>query len=316
MDRPFPPTPRRRALARAAGVVLDSPAFTAAVAFALGVIAIAAVVPPIAASVRASSQAALAHAAGEDAVARATGTSATRVMVGVLDVVGPLVLAAAAGAVAATVALTRSLFIPRRQVRGAPVIPPAPGTDGALGLARGAVVGAVAAAFLVTRLPALAALAESLAPLRGIVMSALAHVAVAAVLVAATDVVVRQRRHAAALRMTAREVREDARNAGADPQARRRLRDARTAYDPRERLRDATLVLVGGDVAVALRYASGMAAPVILRTARGLARQQLVSAARALGIPSIADDELATSLQGGVTPAHHPALARAVAAVT
>jgi type III secretory pathway component EscU len=191
-----------------------------------------------------------------------------------------------------------------------------------LGLARAAVVIAVGATFLVTRLPSLTALPASLvvrptslAPLLSLVLHALAHAAVAALLVAATDIVVRHRRLAAALRMTAREVREDARNAGADPQARRRLGEARAAYDPRERLRTATLVLVGADVAVAVRYTSGMAAPVVLRTARGLARQQLLSAARALAIPALADDELATALLNGVTPAQHPAMARALAAI-
>ncbi|HUQ04080.1 MAG TPA: EscU/YscU/HrcU family type III secretion system export apparatus switch protein [Kofleriaceae bacterium] len=337
MERPFPPTPRRRALARSAGVVLDSPAFTAAAAIALGVLAIAAVVPSIAASVRASTAAALAHAADEGAVARATGSTAAGVVASVLDAVGPLVLAAAVGAVAATAAMTRSLFVPRRNVRGAPGVPPEPGVDAALGLARAAVVAAVGATFVVVHVPSLTALAtsssaSSVAPsvapslasaLASLGVHALAHVAVAALLVAATDIVVRHRRLEGALRMTSREAREEARNAGSDPHARRRLRDARGqlahGVDPRERLRDATLVLVGADVAVALRYTSGMAAPVALRTARGLARQQLVSAARALAIPLIADDDLARALVTGVAglaPAHQPALARALAAIT
>jgi flagellar biosynthetic protein FlhB len=324
VDRPFPPTPRRRALARAAGVVLDSPAFTAAAAMALGVLAIAAVAPSIAASVRGSTAWALAHAADEDAVARATGSSAAGVVASVLGAVGPLLLAAAVGAVVATAAMTRSLFVPRRSVRGAPSVPPEPGVDAALGLARAAVVAAVGATFVVTHLPMLSAApsAASFAPsLEALAVHALAHVAVAALLVAATDIVVRHRRMAGALRMTAREAREEARSAGTDPQARRRLRDARGrahGVDPRERLRDATLVLVGAEVAVALRYTAGMAAPVTLRTARGLARQQLVSAARALGIPLLADDELARALvagAAGLDPAHQPALARALAAI-
>ena len=307
--------------------MLDSPAFTAAAALALGVVAIIAIVPTIARSIRASTAAALAHAADADAVDRATDASAATVAADVLAATGPLLLAAAVGAVAATAALTRSLFVPRRRVRGAPSVPDEPAVDGVLGLARAAIVAAVGATFLVTHLPSLTALAASAppaassaplgapsSPLRALVVGALAHAAVAALLVAATDVVVRHRRLAAALRMTPREQREDARLAGADPTARRRLRDAR-AYDPRERLRDATLVLVGADVAVALRYTSGLAAPVVVRTARGLARQQLLAAARALGLPALADDDLAVAVATGITPAHHPALARAVAAL-
>ena len=295
--------------------MLDSPAFTAAAALALGVLAIAAIIAPIASSLVGSTHAALAHATDADAVARATGSSTARVLAEVVSSVGPLLLAAAAGAVAATAALTRSLFIPRRTVRGAPSIPPEPATDAALGLARGAIIAAVAATFLVAHLPALGGLASSVAPPRALALHVLAHVAVAALLLATADVVIRHRRHAAALRMTAREMRDDARNAGADPQARRRLRDAH-GYDPRERLRDATLVLVGADAAVALRYAPGLPAPVIVTSARGLARQQLLSAARVLGIPSLADDTLAASLLTGVTPSDHAALARALAAIT
>lgn len=332
MDRPFPPTPRRRALARAAGVVLESPAFTAAAALATGVLAVVVIAPAIGRSLRASTAAAFSHATatatdgGADAVTRATATSASTVTADVLAAVGPLLLAAAVGAVVATAVLTRSLFVPRRHIRGAPTVPPEPGVDATLGLGRAAVLAAVGATFILTHVPALAALAtpasssgssasSSSAPLlRALALDALAHAAVAALLVAATDVVVRHRRLAAALRMTPREAREEARVAGNDPAARRRLRDAR-AHDPRARLRDATLVLVGADVVVAVRYASGMTAPVLVRAARGVERQQLLAAARALGVPALADGELAAAVAGGITPAHHPALARAVAAL-
>jgi len=335
VDRPFPPTPRRRALARAAGVVLESPAFTAAAALAAGVLAIVVIAPAIARSLRASTAAAFSHAtaaaaadaaAGADVVTRATATSTSTVTADVLAAVGPLLLAAAVGAVVATAVLTRSLFVPRRHVRGAPTVPPEPGVDATLGLARAAVVAAVGATFLLTHVPALVALATPAASsgssassssatlLRALALDALAHAAVAALLVAATDVVVRHRRLAAALRMTPREAREEARLAGNDPAARRRVRDAR-AHDPRERLRDATLVLVGADVAVAVRYASGMTAPALVRAARGVERQQLLAAARALGLPALAEGELAAAVAGGITPAHHPALARAVAAL-
>lgn len=319
IDRPFPPSPRRRALARAAGVILDSPALTAAAAVTAGIAALGAIAAGVAVTLRASAHATLATATDGDVVARARATSVASIAADVLAAAGPLVLACTAGALAATAALARGLVVPRRRIRGAPSVPAEPATDATLAVARAAAIAAVAAAFFLTHGAALAALAAgptSAAALRSLALTALAHVAVAAVLAAAVEVVVRHRRREGALRMTAREARDDAREAALDPQARRRLRDAR-AHDPRDHLRDAALLLVGADAVVALRYAPGMAAPTVLTTARGIAGRQLVAAARQRAVPALADDALAESLATArtVPPAHHAAVARALASL-
>jgi flagellar biosynthetic protein FlhB len=324
VDRPFAPSPRRRALARAAGLVLVSPAWTAAIAVAAGIASIAAAATFTAGALTERTRTTLAGAADGDPVARATSTGAAAWAADVLAAAAPLLLACAAGAVVATAALARGIFVPSRRVRGAPALDDAPVTDAGLELARAAAVGAVAVGFVLAHLAPIAALtghgAGSLAAaLRALALGAAAHAVAAAVLVAVLDAIVRHQRLAAALRMTAREARDDAREAGHDPQRRRRLRDARAA-DPRERLRDASALLVGGDAVVAVRWTPGAAAPTVIAAGRGLDGRQLIAAARHRGVPALADDALAEALadrsgRGAVPAAHHARLARVLAAV-
>lgn len=321
MDRPFAPTPRRRALARAAGLVLASPAWTGGLALAAAVVALAATVGAAAATLTERTRVALAGAAEGDVVTRATGAGAPAILADVLAAVAPVLLAGAAGALAAGAALARGLVVPQRRIPGAPAAPNAPGTDAGLALARAAAVAAVAVSFVVTHAGPLTGLATAgarptAAGVGALAVTALAHAAVAAVLAGVLDALVRHGRLAAALRMTAREARDDARQAGLDPQARRRLRDAR-AVDPRERVRDASLLLVGADVAVALRWTPGAPAPDIVAAGHGLAGRQLVVAARQRAVPALADDALAGALVGqrAVPAAHQAAVARALAAL-
>ena len=323
VERPFPPSPRRRAVARAAGVVLASPAWTAAFAVAAGVVAIGASVAASAGGIAGRARGTFAAAADGDPVARATTVDASRWIGDVLAAVAPVVVACLAGALAAAAVLARGLVVPRRSVRGAPAVPDAPGIDGALGLARGAAAAAVAASFVWSQLPVLGELATAAAEgagladsVRILALAALAHLAVAAVLLGALDALVRHGRLAAALRMTPREARDEARDAGTDPARRRRIRDARVA-DPRDHLAEAAALLVGFDAVVALRWHPGLPAPEVLVAARGLRGRQLVAAARHRAVPALADDALAESLagvRGAVPAAHHAALARILAA--
>ncbi|MEZ4400541.1 MAG: EscU/YscU/HrcU family type III secretion system export apparatus switch protein [Kofleriaceae bacterium] len=321
MDRPHPPSPRRRALARAAGRVLTSPAAVAALALGAGVVATIGVVASSAEAVAAVTRARLAHATDDGAVAGA-GAALAAVPFQVLALAAPIVIAAAAGALLAQGALARGLWIPTRTLAGAPTVGAEPATAGQrtvealLALGRAAILLAVAAAALVGRLPALASTAGGPGrALLGAAGATMATVAIAAVVLALVEIGWRAYRLRQALAMTTREWRDDARASGGDPHARRALRGARV--DDRALVATARVVVLGDELAVALAWQPA-ARPTVARVGRDLAARRLVAAARAARVPLVADATLATALAAGagaIADAQLPAVADLLAAV-
>jgi len=299
--------------------VLTSPAWTAAFGLAVGLVAAAGALAVIGGWLLDLTRDQLAGAAAPGAAGRAVGIDGAGLTWQLVAVTAPILVAAALATLVASAALARGLVIPRRTVSGAPASPDGPDLTGGLASgARAALLIAVAATFALTRAGDLAALAGQPAPTvaRAVValsLAGLAHLAVAAVAVSLLDVLVRHRRLAAALRMTARERTDERRRTSGDPSMRRRQR----AADPRPVLTDATLIVVGADRAAAIRWQPGSAAPEVVATGAALIARQIVSAARHRSIPSFTDDDLARALtrRGPVAPAHQPAVAHLLAAL-
>ncbi len=322
MDRRLPPSARRVALARKAGLVLESPAWTAAVALAAAVAATAAALVTGARLLLSLARTTLATAAEPGAAARARAFDVSGVLVDLGAIVAPIVIAAAVGGLVAGAALARGLFVPRRDVRGAPAAPAGLGgaaTDAVLAVVRAAILLAVGASFVLGHLVGLTRLAAAaptaIAHAAGaFAIAALAHLAAAAVALAALDVVVRHRRLATALRMTDREARDERRESAGDPGMRQRQRRAH-GPDPRDRVALATMVLVGARSAAAIRWRTGVLAPDVVATAAGLAAHALVAAARHRGVPIFADEDLAALPAGPVAAAHQPRVVAVLAAL-
>jgi flagellar biosynthetic protein FlhB len=320
MERPHAPTPRRRDRARAAGRVLTSPAATSALALGAGVAAAAIAITATAGAVVRTTRDQLAHATDDDATARATHAAAA-LPLDVLALVAPVLAATVAGALLGHAALARGLWLPRREVRGAPSTGAEPATAGqraveaSLGVVRTLALTAVATAVVIARLPALAALpadgtARATAALAG---SAVATVAIAAVALSLLELAWRHHRLTRSLAMTTREWREDARETGGDPQLRRAIRAAQ--HDDRDALAGARVVLHGDAVTVALGWEPG-SLPRVVRRGRALDARRLLTAARAARVPIVADALLAEDLAtaGHVAPKHEPAVAALLAA--
>jgi flagellar biosynthesis protein FlhB len=308
--RPFPPSPRRRALARRAGVTARSPLVVFAAAFA-GAIA----------AVRATADAAatrLGDAIADACAGRARGES---IVGSVAAIAGPIVAAAAIAAIAAHLAQTRALWLPRRDLPGAPSLArdaSARAGHAAIAIARAAIVGGVALAWLWLVAPRLARLVDvSPGGLAGAAAAAIGSFAAAAAVIvvglAAVDALVRRAEHARALAMTAAEKRDDDRLAGADPRWRRRARDA--AATPA--LAGAVVVLVGDDVAVAIAWdPARRPVPARVAVGRGTRARQIIGRARQSAIAVRREDALAKALvdrDGPVPERHWPRLAEIVA---
>ena len=297
--------------------MLESPSWTGAVALAAAVAALAAAAVTGGRALLALARGGLARAADEGAPARALAVDASALVGDVAAIVAPVVVAAALGALVAGAALARGVFVPRRQVRGAPTIPDGAGpraVDATLALARALILLAVGSTFVVGHLGGVARLAiagaGALGPaLLALAVAALAHVAAATVALALVEVLVRHRRLAAALRMTDREARDDQRETAGAPAMRRHQR-ARGS-DPRDRIARAAVVVVGARTAAALRWRPGMESAEVVAAGTGLAAHQLLAAARHRGVPVVTDEELA-SLGPGLVPAAHRPRAAAV----
>lgn len=387
--RPFPPSPRRLALARQGGVTAASPLVVGAAALGAAVIASVMLARAagtligswISAACRAaalpapdgetalhgvgalwpdaalhgagvlSPDAAL-HGAGAlppdaalhsasalpfDASAHAASglVGLDHVLPRVLELVAPLVIAAALAALVAHVAQTRALWLPRRRIAGAPVVPPARVARTTLDMIAAAVVGAVAFGWLWITAPRLAALfaigggpgaRSATAALDGApvavgaaLASLAAALAIAWVALAALDALVRRAQVSRALAMTVAEKREDDRLAAADP----RWRAQRSAL-AREPLASpavarAALVLLGDDVAVAIAWdARRQPVPVRTITGRDARATQLLGLARRHRVAVHRDAQLARALgdtAGPVPEAHWARLAEIIAAV-
>ncbi|MEO8702392.1 MAG: EscU/YscU/HrcU family type III secretion system export apparatus switch protein, partial [Kofleriaceae bacterium] len=237
-DRPFPPSARRRGLAIRAGIHAASP-------IVVGAAACAAVVLALVLTGRA-----LADRLGTAlaAACNGAGLGADQLVTAVIATALPILGAAAIVAVIAHLAQTRALWLPRRRVEGAPVLERGAVRRAGFELLAAAIVGVVAFAWLWWVAPRLARLStvDDLAGSGGQVLaSAVAAVAIAWVAIGACDAVLRHVELARALRMTAREKREDDRLGSADPRWRRlrtrlsrepTIRAAAAGPEPRQRL--------------------------------------------------------------------------------
>ncbi len=312
--RPFPPSPRRRALARGAGLTATSPLLVGGVACAGALVALSTLGDAATARVAAWMAAAMRGASDPHAAVDALGPRG--VLRAVLELATPLLAAAAIIAILAHLAQSRAVWMPRRSLAGAPVVPR---RRGVIELAGAAAIGGVAVGWLWLVAPRLAALAE--VPLAGalLVASALATFAIAWVVIGAGDALVRHHALATALHMTAREKREDDRLAGADPRWRSYRAGLRaTSRDPALAVAGATLLLLGDDVAVAVAW-DPIHRPIPTRVAAGHGPRatQLLGLARRHDVRVHRDPALAATLDGiGVVPERHwPRLAEIVAAV-
>lgn len=344
-DRPFPPSPRRRALARSAGLHAASPLVAGAVACGAAVIAAVGLAGAAGARLGAWIEAACRGAgelfagagapgaslapAGAPGAPAALADAPSAVLTlapadapdAVLSLALPLLAAVAIAAVIAHLAQTRALWLPRRRVAGAPALPRGPAGRAArtgFELAGGAVIAGCTAGWLWLVAPRLAMLPS--VPLAGgaLIASAVAALAVAWAALGVLDALLRHAELARALRMSPQDKREDDRLAGLDPRWRDyRARARRTA--PAEAVAGATLLLLGDDAAVAIAWDPARR-PIPTRTATGRAANatQLLGLARRHRVPVHRDAALTAVLAAGDGPVPEPhwaRLAEVVAAV-
>ena len=266
--RPFPPSARRLALARAAGLHAASPVLVGALACAAAVIAVVGLGRAAQARLGAwvvaacESPARFASAApggGGAAPTGALGGPATGALgdpassavlgapasSGALDLAAqprallelalPLLAAIALAAIVAHLAQTRAVWLPRRRLRGAPAPDPRRVRRALLDLAAALVIGAVAVGWLWSMAPRLAATIGT--PLAGgaLIASLVAVLAIAWIGLGTGDALVRHAELGTALQMSHADKREDDRLAGADP--RWRARRAEVAREVRTKRR-------------------------------------------------------------------------------
>jgi flagellar biosynthesis protein FlhB len=344
-DRPFPPSARRIALARRAGLSPTSPLLVGAVTCGAAALVLAMIAGTVGARLRAMIAAACAgtdrvDSSPDGALLEGTPLANSHSLVGAIgDLVVPILAALAIAAVAAQVAQTRTLWLPRRKIDDAPALeagPIARTRSASFELLAGGVIGATALGWLWWAAPRLAVLPELvlaggvdaatsdtasvLGATGALTLSALAALAIAWLALGVLDALFRHLAHARALRMTTRERREDERLSAADP----RWRDlrAKLAREPAARslLADATLVLLGDDAAVAIAF-DPIRRPVPARTAtgRGVRAAQLLALARRDRLAIHRDASLVAALgatTGPVPEAHWARLAEIVAATS
>ncbi|HEX4423129.1 MAG TPA: EscU/YscU/HrcU family type III secretion system export apparatus switch protein [Kofleriaceae bacterium] len=358
--RPFPASPRRRALARKAGLHAASPLLVGAAAAGAALLAtgalgaslahrlgqaiatacsgqpaLAAATPPAGALPAGAIPAAMLPAATPlagaiPAAMPPTGAiPAAALPATVLTLALPLLAAAALAALAAHVAQTRALWLPRRRVQGAPTLDEGaiPRTRRTAGqLAAAALIGGVAFVWLWHATPVLAVLptlAGAPATLLTACAAALVQLGTAlAIAWGVLGVLAAVARHAAvgsALTMTSTEKREDDRLAGADPRWQARRAAVQRGPSPADAIAGASLLLLGDDAAVAIAW-DPVRRPIPVRTmtGRGPRATQLLGLARRRQLAVHRDPALAAALVAGDGPIpepHWPRLAEIVAAV-
>jgi flagellar biosynthesis protein FlhB len=325
--RPFPPSPRRLALARASGLTAASPRVVGIAALVGTLVAIAvlgrAAATRVGAWIAEACNASDGHLAHSDAAAGQPGSSAplfdvARIARNVLELALPILALAALAALVAHFAQTRAFWLPRRKLPGAPVVPRHHGTWAAFDLASVATMGAVAVAWLWITAPQLAALVHDPRAAGLALTSFAATLAIAWVTLSACDALLRRHQLATALAMTREEKREDDRLAAADPRWRaQRLSAMRVSVSAA--VARAAIVIVGDDTAVAIAW-DPTRQPVPLRTAIGRRARamQLAALARRHRIAVHRDVDLARALvdsEGPVPDAHWQRLAEIVAAL-
>jgi flagellar biosynthesis protein FlhB len=340
--RPFPPSPRRRALARRAGLHAASPLFAGAAAAAAAVVALGAIGRTLA-----DRLAAAVAAACRGRPALPPGA----VLDAVVGVALPLAGAAALAALAVHIAQVRGVWLPRRRIPGAPAGEAGPGPRtrrAAFELAAAATIGGVALAWLWLSAPRIAVLAElaptavaapsaaSVAPplappgvaspglsqlLAGtaaLLAGLAAALVVAWVVYGILDAVLRHAALGRALAMTPAEQREDTRLASADPRWRAHRNAVRREPGAAEAVAGASLLVLGDNAAVAIAW-HAVLRPIPVRSVAGLGPRatQLLGLARRHRIPVHRDPALAAALVGGDGPVpepHWPRVAELIAA--
>ena len=302
-DKPFPPSARRLALARNAGLTAASPVLVAGVACAAVVLALS-----------------FGRFALGDAIATACRGEATLGAVDVtrttLSIAAPIVLAAALAALLAQLAQTRTLWLPRRRIPHAPALESGPAVRAratAFDLLATLVIGTVTFGWLWIFAPHLATLVEldphaMLSAAGALGASLLAALAIAWIALGILDALAHHLALAGSLRMTAAEKREDDRLAAADPRwARQRALLARDVSAEGAALSTAVatcaVVVLGDDVAVAIAWdATRRPIPTRVAVGRRARSTQLVGLARRHRIPVQRDVAFARALADGEGP--------------
>lgn len=326
--RPFPPSPRRLALARQAGLTAASPLLVGALACGAAIIA-SVMLARAGATLVGDYIARACRAATGDADAATqllAHGGATHIGPLVLELAMPLVGVVALVAFVAHVAQTRALWLPRRRVAGAPAIERARSRDALLELASAAVIGGATVGWLWTTAPRLAALLALeptfdvlLVAIGSALASALVAFAIAWLALSILDALARRADLAGALAMTVAEKREDERLTAADPRWRAQRLALARGPTPREAVARAAVLLLGDATAVAIAW-DARRQPTPLRTATGRDARatQLLGLARRHQIPVHRVPALAAQLvdgEGPVPDTHWAQLAEIIAAV-
>ena len=313
--RPFPPSPRRRALARQAGLTGASPLLVGAAAIGAAAAASAMLARAAASMLGRWLAAACDHAGSAGASGdHAPLLAANHVVRAVLDIAAPLLGIAAIAAIAVHLAQTRGIWLPRRRIEGAPALPADAGArsrHAAFELVAATVVAVTAFGWLWTTAPRLARLVDEPATAAGVAATSAqaalavaafrATIAIAGVALGALDALLRHAGMGRALSMTAEEKREDDRLTGADPRWRARRAelaraDARGA-SAREAIAASTVLLVGDDLAVAIAWDPvRRPTPARIAAGRGPLATQLLAHARRQALPVHRDAALAAAL--------------------
>lgn len=310
--RPFPASPRRRQLARQAGLTAASPLVVGAIACAAATVAL--VVVGRAAAARLGGWIAAA------AAGRAT-LSPGGVAPAVVEIAAPALVVAALAALAVHVAQTRAPWLPRRRIPDAPAVERG-GLGRLLPLAGLATLGATAGIWLwlvAPRIARLVELADALPAAGALLASLVATLAIAWLAVGVADALIRRAELARSLAMTAAEKRADDRLAAADPRWQKRRAELARGPAASDAVAGAAFLLLGDGVAVAIAW-DPVRRPVPVRTAvgRDARATQLLGLARRHRIPVHRDPAMASALaaEGPVPERDWPRLAEIAAATS
>ncbi|HEX4404931.1 MAG TPA: EscU/YscU/HrcU family type III secretion system export apparatus switch protein [Polyangia bacterium] len=322
------PTPRRLAEARRRGQVAVSRELSSAAALVAVVAVLSVEAPTSAARFVAALHAPLGAAVAGGAPSQALGAAASLAF----GVLAPALLSLVVVTVVVGLAQTRGLVTaPARAALGSAdtwrrLFDGRAARASAFGLLSVAVVAAVAWLALRPLVGAVVGLPGTAAPrllaILGTTTKRLAvRLALAGLGLGIVDAVLVARRHGRSLRMTRAEVRRDLKDSEGDPAHRdERRRLHRELADARDQgqlddVRGADFV-VEGEAAVALRYAAGAAAPVVVARGARLVAARIRQLARAANVPVFVDFDLAHALaalpEGAEIPA---ALYEAVAEI-
>jgi len=323
-DKPFPPSARRLALARQAGLTAASPVLVAGIAAAAVAIAIAVgagwskLGQAIADACTFDRESSGASAGGgvPSAADSPLSVATTHLPHTVLSIAAPILVAAALAAILAHLAQTRALWIPRRRIDQAPAVDRGPGArtrSAAFDLLAVAIAGAAAFGWLWAMAPRIARLVElepraMLVAFGALAASLFATVACTWLAIGTADAFARHLELGNALAMTTAEKREDDRLASADPRwARQRALAAGDSHSEGFALANAVagcaVVILGDDLAVAIAWdATRRPIPTRVAVGRRARATQLVGLARRHRIAVHRDPALARALGDGEGP--------------